>query len=216
MTTALEAIRGELATLRQRIGRLEQAEHLLTPTYELPPDPELIAPFAARAPISRPRRSGHRNPTRAQIREYIITHGPGTRGEIAAALGGNPDLVGKHLLRLLRKGEIGAEGSRGSRTYQALAVTPHTPGSMGPRVATPIGTRTSKTPPDRGVYPVYDAIVDLDGATTEQIASRTSLPRDRVVEQGRRLVQLGLVRFTGVGNARVWIQTQSETISDAA
>jgi hypothetical protein len=62
---------------------------------------------------------------------------------------------------------------------------------------------------------MYDAIVDLDGATTEQLSRRTGLPTSLVVEQGRRLVALGLVRFTQVGEARVWRATQSEIGGDA-
>jgi hypothetical protein len=77
-----------------------------------------------------------------------------------------------------------------------------------------------KTPapvaPERGVYPLYDAIVDLDSATTAQLANRTGLPTKLVVEQGQRLLQLGLVRFIGVGREREWLTTQPESVRDAA
>jgi hypothetical protein len=62
---------------------------------------------------------------------------------------------------------------------------------------------------------MYDAIIDLDGATTEQLSRRIGLPTSLVVEQGRRLVALGLVRFTQVREARVWRATRSEIGGDA-
>jgi hypothetical protein len=77
-----------------------------------------------------------------------------------------------------------------------------------------------KTPatatPERGVYPLYDAIVELNGATTAQLANQTGLPTKLVVEQGQRLLQLGLVRFMGVGRERKWLTTQPESERDAA
>jgi hypothetical protein len=72
------------------------------------------------------------------------------------------------------------------------------------------------TTPERGVYPVYDAIADLHGATTDQLALQTRLPAATIVKQGRRLIQLGLVRFTGVGKSRMWLPVSSEITSDAA
>jgi hypothetical protein len=56
---------------------------------------------------------------------------------------------------------------------------------------------------------MYDAIVDLDGASTQQLSSRMELPTSVVVEQGRRLVRLGLVRFTQAGQERVWRATSA-------
>jgi hypothetical protein len=71
-------------------------------------------------------------------------------------------------------------------------------------------SKTPSAPPERGVYPLYDVISDLNGATTEQLCKRTGWQRAVVVERGRRLMQLGLVRFTGVGGRRMWLPTQSE------
>jgi hypothetical protein len=74
---------------------------------------------------------------------------------------------------------------------------------------------SSQGPPDRGVYPLYDAIVGLNGATTAELASQTGLPTSHVFKQGRRLIQLGLVRITEVDNARMWLPVQTKT-RDAA
>jgi hypothetical protein len=210
MTTALEVIREELTTMRQRISCLEQAELIIRPAYE-PAEPRRLAtptPSAARpAPRRRPS-SG--NPTRTQLRKHVVAHGPVTRGELLAALGGKPKLVSDRLRQLLETGEIGADGRPGARRYRA----PDAPEVVS---ALPVPAKMSVTHalPERGVYPMYDAIVDLDGATTEQLSRRTGLPTSLVVEQGRRLVALGLVRFTQVGEARVWRATRSEIGGDA-
>jgi hypothetical protein len=210
MITALEATREELATLRLRVDCLERAEALLGPVYE-PAEPRRLATPALSAARPAPRRrSSSGNPTRTQLRKHVVAHGPLTRGELLAALGGKPKLVSDRLRQLLETGEIGADGHPGARRYRA----PDAPEVVS---ALPVPAKTSVTHalPERGVYPMYDAIVDLDGATTEQLSRRTGLPTSLVVEQGRRLVALGLVRFTQVGEARVWRATQSEIGGDA-
>jgi hypothetical protein len=135
------------------------------------------------------------------VRDYIIAHAPLTRGEIVSALDGNPQAIDDKLRHLLADGEIGADGPPGARRYRSPDVPTHT--------LTPVGSERDKplppTLPDRGVYPLYDAIVDLNGATTEQLIGHTGLPTNLIVEQGRRLIQLGLVRFTGVGKTRMWL-----------
>jgi hypothetical protein len=95
-------------------------------------------------------------------------------------------------------GEIVTEGERGAYRYRA-ADAPKT-------VSVPavVAGSVSAVAPERGVYPLYDAIVDTGGASTDQLSRRMQLPASVVVEQGRRLVQLGLVRFTDVGSGRVW------------
>jgi hypothetical protein len=115
------------------------------------------------------------------------------------------------LRRLLADGEIVADGRSGARLYRA----PDAPEAVSVPTLKSSKINALQTPPERGVYPMYDAIVDLDGGTTEQLTKRTGLPANLVVEQGRRLMQLGLVRFTGVGRGRMWLPTPSETARDA-
>jgi hypothetical protein len=211
MTTALEAIHGELATMRLRVRCLEQAEALLGPAYDPTAPPRSPRPKRGR-PKRAARRVSHRNPTRAEVLAHVIAHAPITRGELIAALGCHPKTMDNRLRSLLKDGEIEAEGRSGARRYRS----PETPGIV-PLPPVGSGTRlASQPPPDHGVYPMYDAILSLGGATTEQLTRETGLPTNLVVEQGRRLIQLGLVRFTGVGKARLWLPTQSEIVRDAA
>jgi hypothetical protein len=210
MTTAIEAIRGELATLRLHINRLECAEQMLGPAHE-PMEPSSSVAPRNNAPATF-RESRRRNPTRVQLREYIIEHAPITRRELLAALGGTPQAMDTKLGRLLADGEIEADGRPGARRYRSPDVPERT---VAPSIASDT-TLSPQTPPEQGVYPLYDAIVELSGATTEQLVRRTGLPTNLVVEQGRRLMQLGLARFTGVGDGRMWLPTSSETVRDAA
>jgi hypothetical protein len=174
-------------------------------------EPQPTAPRSSKTKRAR-RGSGRRNPTRSQMRDYIIAHAPLTRGEIVAALGGSPQAIDCKLKHMLADGEIGADGRRGALRYRS----PDAP----QRTLVPVSSRSDVSPspilPPRGVYPLYDAIVDLNGATTERLARHIGLPTSLVVEQGRRLIQLGLVRFTGVGKARMWLPTSSEAARDAA
>jgi hypothetical protein len=211
MITVLEAIRGELATLRLRVSCLERAEVILGPLYG-PMEPcQSVGSKSgtAKRALRRPRR---RTVTCAQVREHVIAHAPITRRELIEALGGPSDAMDKKLRRLVANGEIGVDGQRSGRLYRS----PDMPEVVSLPPVELSGISASRTLPDRGVYPMYDAIVDLDGATTEQLMKRTGLPTNLVVEQGRRLIQLGLVRFTGVGDARVWLPAQSEIVCDAA
>jgi hypothetical protein len=210
MTTALEAICDELAVLRRRVHCLEQADAIIRLAYE----PAVTQTTPAMRPLPRrseargrpPRKSRRsRNATQTEVMEYVIAHGPLNRRELVTALGGNPTMISQKLKRLLEEGEIGAEGPSGARRYRAPDVL-----GGGPTQA------SMSSPPERGVYPMYDAIIDLDGATTEQLGKQTRLPTSLVVEQGRRLVQLGLVQFTKVGGARVWTPTRPGIAGDAA
>lgn len=223
MTTVLQAIRWELATLRLRVSCLEQAEVVLGPLYE----PMELCQHAGSKPStgstfsagSTPgtakgarRKSSLRNTTCAQVREHVIAHAPITRRELIEALDCPPDAMDKKLRRLVAAGEIGVDGQRSGRRYRS----PDTPEVVSLPPVELSDLSPSRTLPDRGVYPIYDAIVDLDDATTDQLMQRTGLPTNLVVEQGRRLLQLGLVRFTGAGSTRVWMPVQSETARDAA
>ncbi len=210
MSTVLEVIREELATLRRRVSCLERAELIIRPAYE-PAEPRRLAtPAPSAARPARRRRSSSGNPTRTQLRQHVVAHGPVTRGELVAALGGNPKRVSDRLRRLLEAGEIGADGRPGARRYRS----PAAPEVVSAPVV-PAKTSVSRALPERGVYPMYDAIVDLEGPTTKQLSERMGLPTSVVVEQGRRLVQLGLVRFTQAGQVRVWRASGSEIGGDA-
>jgi hypothetical protein len=208
MSTVLEAIRSELAMLRLRLSCLEQTEELLGPLYDptWPMEPITAKPSTSRKAPSRPQSV---DPTREQLHEYIVAHGPVANHEIVAALGGNPRRVNDKIRRLVANGQIAAAGGRGERRYRAPEVVIP--------VASGVSGRASQLEiPPRGTYPMYDAIIDLDGATTEQLCKQTGLPASAVVEQGRRLMQRGLVRFTDVDDARVWLPAQSELLRDAA
>jgi hypothetical protein len=153
-----------------------------------------------------------RNRTSAEVREHLAANGPLTRGEIVADLGGNAGAIDKKLKRLLAKDEIRAEGPPRKRLYSSAEKPRRLPTSA---TATRGKTRAPAAP-ERGVYPLYDAIGDLNGATTARLAQQTGLPRKLVVEQGQRLLKLGLVRFRGVGRERIWLTTQLESERDAA
>lgn len=209
--TALDAVREEIAALRLHVSRLECAEAMLGSASALTGPSAPIAPSSSWTPASQ-REPRRQNPTRAELRGYVIEQGPITRRELLIALGGNPKAMDEKLARLLANGEIAADGRPRARRYRppdASAQAAAHPTAQSPMPA-------SQTPPERGVYPLYDAIVDLNGATTQQLVSQTGLPSNLVVEQGRRLMQLGLARFTGTGDGRMWLPSQPETGRDAA
>jgi hypothetical protein len=62
---------------------------------------------------------------------------------------------------------------------------------------------------------VYDAALDLGSASTQQLVEHTGLPTSIVVEQGRRLVRIGLLHFTGTGDKRAWLPTRTEQSNGA-
>jgi hypothetical protein len=206
MSGALEAIRAERASLLLQVHQLDCAESLLSPSRQPTvyddPAPERNGSTRATGGGSK-----GQNPTRAQLREHIVAHAPIGRRELLVAFGGSPNAIDNKLRKMLDAGEIGADGRPGARLYRAPD-GPATP----PRPEIVVSGRA----PERGVYPVYDVIVDRNGATTEQISRQTGLPRSVVVEQGRRLIQLGLVRFTGAGRTRKWLPVKSERRRDAA
>jgi hypothetical protein len=216
--TPLESVSAALAILAPAVHHLECAKALLHPAarsieqVDLQPPRRSAAHATARSAAHATAEStiesaAGRATSRAQLRVYIATHAPVTRREILEVFGGSPHAIDNKLRRMVLAGEIVAEGRRGSRCYRP----PDGPANM-PRPA----TLAHRSPPARGVYPVYDVIVDMNGATTGQLMKRTGLPASLVVEQGRRLMQLGLVRFTGAGKTRRWLPTISEMESDAA
>ncbi len=211
MTTALEAVRGEIAALRLHVSRLECAEAMLGSADTLTQPSPSITPSNSATPGTH-REPRRQNPTRAQLREYVIKQGPIARRDLLTALGGNPQAMDNKLARLLADGEIGADGRPGARRYRPPDVSEHA--AARPTAQSPMPA--PQTPPERGVYPLYDAIVELNGATTQQLVSQTGLPSNLVVEQGRRLMQLGLARFTGTGDSRMWLPAQLETVRGAA
>lgn len=207
--TALDAIHGEIAMLRLRTDCLEQAALVLEPLYP----PTTIEPLArsnqrhaarvARAPKCA-------SPSLAQLREHIITHAPINRRELLQALDGHPTAIDKKVRRLLANGEIAAGGQPGSRVFLAPSSTQPPAPLASPSPSPPLRTQL-----ERGVYPVYDAAVDLGSASTQQLVEHTGLPTSNVVEQGRRLVRIGLLRFTGTGDKRAWLPTPIEQSGDA-
>ncbi len=108
MTTVLEAIRAELPAARLYVSRLEYAEALFDPAHQVM-EPQATAPRHNETKRAR-KGPDRRNPTRSQVRDYIIAHSPLTRGEIVAALDGSPQAIDCKLKRLVAEGEIGADG----------------------------------------------------------------------------------------------------------
>lgn len=193
MTTPLDVIRTELAGLRPRVERLEQAEALLAPDYET------VRPVPTpRAPVRRVKRSSRRGGSvRDRVLAHIAEHGSAARAELIAALACAPATLDGQLKRSVKLGELIAEGERGARRYR-LPATPVAVEASVPRPSAPTGR------PERGVYPMHDVLDELGHATTAELAERLGVPTDIVVEQGRRLLRLGLVTWAGDGERRVW------------
>jgi hypothetical protein len=208
MSAAVEAIRAELSSLRLQVTRLECAEALLA-SEELPTASHTTrrVTSSARPDTRASRARGHTKsdvhaPTSEQVRDYVLSHGPVSRRQLLEALGGNPHTMDNRLKWLISSGAIVREGERGKRQYLA----PEGLSCTGRSVTISASRDTSFVePPQRGVYPVYDAIVDLGDATTDELATHLEQPSRIVVEGGRRLVKLGLVRFTSVGDVRKWL-----------
>ncbi|HEY2718003.1 MAG TPA: hypothetical protein VGI52_00125 [Solirubrobacteraceae bacterium] len=198
MTTALEYLHKELDILRSRVTSLEKAEEILRPAYELPKQQEP----AARAQSSTSSQPTPQNPTQVQLCDYIAAHHPITRGELLTALGGNAKAVDKKLNLLLMSGRIGADGRPGRRRYRPPG--PHRPAPDGQSGLSPVA-------PARGVYPMYDEIVDLGMVTTESLAQRTGKPASQIVKEGRKLLQLKLVRISEDGSTRAWFPANPKT-----
>jgi len=166
MITALDAIREELATLRLQIHRLECAEAVLGPCEPNACEPHVMSqPMTSKQPTTKrgSRKVRTQSPARGEIREYVVTHAPVTRLQLLEALGGQPQSMDNRLRRMVATGEIAAEGQRGTRRYLAAADT--TTPLMKTSAAVVSRALSSQGPPDRGVYPLYDAILDMKGQT---------------------------------------------------
>jgi hypothetical protein len=206
-----EALREEEALLRRRLGVIEQALALIVPAYTSPEPPPVDVPRAAAVSVKRPSRATRRRRVaRDEVRDYVVAYGPVPRGQIVAGLGGHPKTMDNKLRSLLASGEIEADGPSGARLYRGPQPKAQPPAGGPGRKAGP-----ASSVPERGVYPVYDAIRDLGGATTQQLVAATGLPATIVVEQGRRLRQLDLVRFAGQGADRLWVTTDGAPGRDA-
>jgi hypothetical protein len=212
MNAALQAIRDDLSVLRARIDPLEKAEALLTPLYE-PADPVRAAkPKRGADKTSTPQRQTQkrrrRNPSRLQIRDYIISHGPLTRGELLIALGGHPKAMSTNLKRLLEDGEIDADPHPGGRLYRAPRPKEHPSDAIPstPPLAQHGVTSGPGEPPPLGAYPVYDVITTHGAATSEQLVTRTGLAKPIVIRQCQRLKQSNLLKLVkGDGEKPVWM-----------
>jgi hypothetical protein len=226
MSAALQAVRDELTALRARIEPLAQAEALLAPLYE-PKKVEQGREAKPKQPAGKQRARRRRrkatpggNPSREQIRDYVIAHGPVPRKVLLAALGGHPRTMDNNLKRLLKAGEIEADTAPGGRLYRAprsgqgsssATASPIPP--TGPR-ATIAGPTEQPAP---GVYPVLDAIDALGTATTEQLMDRLGLEKPVVVTQCQRLRQLALIEVTaGPGDKPVWVRAAARQSRAAA
>jgi len=203
LMTALDAIYGEIAMLRLRTDCLEQAALVLGPLYA-PANTHPLARESQRHETHAARTPKCASPSLTQLREHIIAHAPINRRELLEAVDGPPTAIDKKVRRLLANGEIAVDGRPGSRVFLAPSSTQQ---SVPPTSQSPSPPRI---PPEHGVYPVYDAAVDLGSASTQQLVEHTGLPTGIVVEQGRRLVRIGLLRFTETGDKRVWLPTPTE------
>jgi hypothetical protein len=226
--TVLDAIYDEIAMLYLRTDCLEQAALVLSPLYTSTPGRPRAQ--AHEHPKARTRGAKTQTPestslTIAQVRDHVIAHAPINRRELLQALNGPPTAVDKKLRRLVAKGEIAVSGQPGARVYlappstaqrpssskaQPSSLTAQPPSSTAQPPSSSPSSRPRRPRPERGVYAVYDAVRDLGAATTRQLVEHTGLPADIVVEQGRRMVRLGLLRFTGSGDKRVWLPTDDE------
>jgi hypothetical protein len=212
MKTILDAIAGELAVLYLRIKCLEGIEELIVPAYGLPGQKAELQRLGSTPPTRSKQRNKNHSPKTAsseEVRDHVIKHGPLSRRDLVNAFGGNPTSVGRRLKSLLEDGEIGADGPSGARRYRAPETF-----DIESTLST-IRRVTHTVLPERGVYPVYDVILDLNGASNEQLQKQTGLAKHIVVKECRGLVRLGLIWCTQAGKARVWRPTDLYTGGDA-
>lgn len=181
MNAALDAIRDDLRTFRQRVAKLEKAEALVVEAWETEPTPD--PPEVEKSRADRSPRS--KNPTSDEIVEFLRRHGPAGRGEIHTARGGNIAALDRKLKNLLRKGVLAADGS--PRQYTVA-----------------IGKEPMAKRPDSGRYPVYDALIENGPSTTTEVADHTGLSSHQVFAQARELTRQGIVGYTGNGTNRIW------------
>lgn len=186
---ALEAVRAELMVLRPLVAKLEETEMMLASVYG--------------APRAEPATVTTRGPdvTLAQVRDHVVAHGPIARSHVVAALGGDPKAIGRKLRTLLDRGEIAADGRPGALKYRAPSAR-----RTVPAAASAPAPAASSSPLERGVYPVYDALLDNGGtATTKRLAELTGLSTSMVLNRARELERLEYVKSVGSGRGRRWM-----------
>lgn len=179
---SLEAVRTDLANLRAQLVTLEQVEVLLASLYETPQTP--AGPPAAKRSKPAPAKPRLR---RDEMLDHIVKHGPVSCGQLAEELGARRKAVARMLKSLTDDGEIVADGPVQNRRFRSSSAKPV---------------------PERGVYPLYDALRDLGGtATTKQLADATGLTVADVVDRGQDIERFGYVDRIAVGRGHRWVVT---------
>jgi hypothetical protein len=181
---SLEAVRADLADLRARLGTLEEVEALLASLYETPQTPAEppVVKRSRPAPVK-----ARRYLRRDEVRAFIAKRGPVSSGQIAEEFGARRKAVARMLKALIDDGEIAADGPVQNRRFRASSAKPA---------------------PERGMYPLYDALRDLGGtATTKQLAEAAGLTVADVVDQGQDLERFGYVGRIPVGRGHRWVVT---------
>lgn len=211
MRRVLEAIHEEKKSLRLQFARLDGAQALLE--GKEPAEAARAAEPASRAP-AREKKGGAstlpkagspaQSPTSAEVRDYVLSHGPTTHRQLLDALGGSEQSMKNKLKWLLSRRAIVAEGLRGSRRYLA---PPPSGGAEMQSLFGALGGGSLPDPPPRGVYPLYDAILDMGSPTTGELARHLNKSPGQIIQLARRLLKLGLIRFAGTGDARRWWPT---------
>lgn len=126
-------------------------------------------------------------PTREQVRDYVVRHGPVRRKQVLAALGGDPHKVGRKLQSLAARGRLAASGPASRRVY-------HAPGVERLRSVEPCDGPDELLALIRRVAPV----------TSQQLHERTGCSYPEIWDWGQELVLRELVTFEGEGRARSW------------
>jgi len=130
-------------------------------------------------------------PSREQVCEYVLRHGPVRRAQVLAALGGDPKKVGRKLQSLARAGQLSATGPASRRFYRA------------PREAS-TNHRLRGIESCAGADELLGLIGRLAPVTSEQLHERTGRTYPEIADWGRELVLKQLVTFEGEGRTRTW------------
>ena len=142
--------------------------------------------------------SGRPNPTRAEIRDCIVAHGPVSRGEIGRALGGSMNALDDKLRRLTAAGDIVAEGERPNRRYRARdAAVAHSGQPSEPR-------RPAQVVDCSGPTDLLALIGEHGPISSARLRELTGLDFQQLVEWGRMLTRQRSVTFDGEGPDRIW------------
>ncbi|MFL5818887.1 MAG: hypothetical protein ACJ76L_14990 [Conexibacter sp.] len=130
-------------------------------------------------------------PSREQVRDYVVRHGPVRRAQVLAALGGDPKQVGRKLQSLARAGRLAATGPTSRRFYRA------------PREVS-TSQRLRGIEPCTGPDELLGLIGRLAPVTSEQLHERTGRTYPEIADWGRELVLKQLATFEGEGRTRTW------------